>query len=122
MTSQNVTLSHTDWLDIEKMKPLLLDNKSQVEISVALGKRRETVNRKLSRWMRTQDFEDWLKQAWLDKYRKVDDVEAFRALTKIYCKLIGMRVESLEEVYEETRIVWEDNGFNKNSDDKVQSP
>ena len=120
MTSQNVTLSRADWLDIEKMKPLILENKSQVEISVALGKRRETINRKLARWMKTRDFEDWLMQAWLDKYQKVDDVEAFRALTKIYCKLIGTRIESVSEEYSETRIVWQDDCENPN--DKVQSP
>jgi len=118
--SQNVTLSRQDLIDIEKIKPMLLDNKSQVEISVALGKRRETVNRKLARWMRTKDFEEWLKQAWLDKYQKVDDVEAFRALTKLFARMIVQRQEVLEDVYQETRIVWEDRSQNVN--DKVQPP
>ena len=118
--SQNLTLSKTDWIDIEKMKPLLLDNKSQVEISVALGKRRETINRKLARWMRTKDFEEWLKQAWLDKYQKVDDVEAFRGLTRLFAKLIVQRTEIKEDIFEETRIVWEDK--RQNSNNKILPP
>jgi len=117
MISQNLTLSRKDLVDIEKMKPMLLDNKSQLEISVALTLRRETINRKLARWMRTKDFEEWLKQAWLDKYQKVDDVEAFRGLTKLFAKLIVQRTEIKEDIYEETRIVWE-NG-SQNTNDKV---
>lgn len=92
--SQNVTLSNADLIDIEKIKPMLLENKTQVEISVALGKRRETVNRKISRWLRTADFEVWVKQAWLDKLRKVGDVEAFRGLTKLMTAYAKQQADS----------------------------
>jgi hypothetical protein len=99
MTSQNVTLSAKDKRDIETViKPMLLEGKSQLDMSLALKLRRETVNRKISRWTKTRDFEDFIKEAWLEKYQKVDDTTAFNALTKMYCKLIGNRTEITEDI------------------------
>jgi len=88
--SQKVTLSKRDLIHIQHIKQLIFDNKSQVEMSVALGLRRETVNRKLRKWMRTPDFVAWLKEAWLNKLTKVDDVEAFRGLTKLWVAYLRM--------------------------------
>jgi hypothetical protein len=97
-TSQNVTLSAKDQADIAKIKPMLLDGKSQVEMSVALKLRRETVNRKIQRWVQTSDFEVWLKTAWVEKYQKVDDRTAFDALTKLLGKMVTQKREVTEQV------------------------
>jgi len=105
MTSQNLTLSAKDWRDIEIIKPMLLDGKSQLEMSVALQLRRETVNRKIQRWLQTNDFELWLKQAWLEKYQKVDDETAFEALTKLVGKMVTQRAEVKSEHIETQRVL-----------------
>jgi len=96
--SQNVTLSRKDLIDIEKIKPMLLDGKSQLEMSVKLKLRRETVNRKIARWVQTRDFEIWLKTAWVEKYQKVDDRTAFDALTKLLGKMVTQKREITEQV------------------------
>jgi len=105
--SQKLTLSPTDLRDIERIKPLLLEGKSQLDISLSLHKRRETINRKISKWIKTEDFNTWVSTAWLDKYQKVDDVEAFRALTKLMCKRMPTKAEikSLSET-RTIEVVW----------------
>lgn len=104
--SQNVTLSAKDWRDIELIKPMLLERKSQLDMSRKLGLRRETVNRKIARWIKTEDFELWLKQAWLEKYSKVDDKTAFEALTKLLGKMVTQkrRVEVEENITEKQEV------------------
>jgi IS30 family transposase len=96
--SQNITLSTKDQTDIERIKLMLLEGKSQLEISVALNLARETVNRKIQRWIQTPDFELWLKTAWLDKYQKVDDETAFEALTKLLSRMVTQKREVKEEI------------------------
>ena len=96
--SQNVTLSPTDRRDIELIKPMLLEGKSQLEISIVLKKRRETINRKIGRWVQTDDFEVWLKTAWLDKYRNISDEKAFDALTKLLGKMVTRKAEINEQI------------------------
>lgn len=97
-TSQNITLSAKDQTDIEQIKLMLLERKSQVEMSVVLNLTRETINRKIQRWIQTPDFELWLKTAWLDKYQKVDDETAFEALTKLLSRMVTQKRELKEEI------------------------
>jgi len=98
--SQNITLSAKDRRDIELIKPMLLDGKNQLDMSLKLDLRRETVNRKIARWVQTPDFEVWLKTAWLDKYRNVDDDKAFDALTKLLGKMVTRKAEIKAEINE----------------------
>jgi len=119
--SQKITLSNADKKHLPKIKSLLLQGKSQVEISVALGLRRETVNRKIRRWMQTEDFEQWLKEVWLDLYREVrhdNPVEAFRQISKILGRVLEKK-PSLAEQIREIEIRWEDDESEIN--DKVQA-
>jgi phage regulator Rha-like protein len=98
--SQNITLSPTDQIDMKKIKILILEGKNQVEIAHAIGKRRETINRKISRWMQTEDFDSWLGPLWLEQYgevRKVDKREALRQLTKLYVSKQTRKFESRTE-------------------------
>jgi len=116
--SQKITLSNADRKHLPKIKSLLLQGKSQVEISVALGLRRETVNRKIRRWMQTEDFEQWLKEVWLDLYREVrhdNPVEAFRQISKILGRVLDKKT-SLAEQIREIEIRWE-----KDEEKKVQT-
>ena len=113
--SQKVTLSPIDSRDIEHMKPLLIDGKSQLDISLALNKRRETINRKISRWVQTEDFEVWIKTAWLDKYCTVDNDKAFDALTKLLAKMVTNKAEIKAEINSnitEVKVLIVDNSTN----------
>jgi len=95
--SQNLTLSATDRLDIAKIKGFILDGKNQSEIAVLLKKRRETVNRKIARWMQTLDFDEWVGSLWLEHYgelRKEDKREAFRQLTKLFVAKQTRKIEA----------------------------
>jgi len=96
--SQNVTLSERDKLQIEKIKQMLLENKTHLDMSQALKIHRRTLYRKIQKWIKTEDFETWLKQAWLQKYQKVDDVEAFKGLTRLLGYVITRKLEVKEHV------------------------
>lgn len=96
--SQNVTLSPKDKADIEKIKLMLLERKTQEEMAKELSLRRETVNRKIRRWVQTEDFETWLKTAWLERYAKVDDAKAFEALTQLVGKMLTRKIEKKEQI------------------------
>lgn len=98
--SQNVTLSVTDWLDIGKIKKLILDGQNQTEMAECIGKRRETINRKIGRWMQTPDFDEWLGSLWLEHYGELhreDKKEAFRQLTKLFISKQTRRIEAKTE-------------------------
>jgi hypothetical protein len=86
--SQKLTLSNKDLLDIERIKPLLLEKKSELEIGVAIGLRRETISRKISKWVQTPDFRLWVKTAYVNKLGKVDDAEALKSLTRLMIEVL----------------------------------
>jgi len=103
--SQNVTFTSKDKVDIEKIKQMLIEHKTQLDMSRELGLRRETVNRKIHRWVQTDDFENWLKTAWLQQYQNVDSTEAFRALTSLVGKMLTRKIEAKAELTETKRIL-----------------
>jgi hypothetical protein len=113
--SQNLTFTVKDQADIERIKPMLLEGKTQLEMSMVLGLRRETINRKMQRWVQTPDFEAWLKQAWLEKYRKVSNRVAFEALTRILARMVTQKREVKEEI---TKSVQEEISINVFTDDE----
>jgi hypothetical protein len=96
--SQNITFTSKDKVDIEKIKQMLIEHKTQLDMSRELGLRRETVNRKIRRWVQTDDFENWLKTAWLQQYQNVDSTEAFRALTSLVGKMLTRKIERKEQI------------------------
>lgn len=104
--SQNVTFSAKDKLDIEKIKQMLIERKTQLDISRELGLRRETINRKIRRWIQTDDFEQWLKVAWLKHYQNVDDKTAFYALTSFVGKMLTRKIEKKQLSVEKIEISW----------------
>ena len=110
--------------DLTIIKQMLLEGKSQLDMSRTLKLRRETVNRKISRWTKTHDFTEWLAEAWLDKYNKVDDNVAFNALTKLLCKRMPTKIESEHtETIKEIKISWamNDDRLLKNPNNKVHT-
>lgn len=105
--SQNITLSPTDLRDISKIKGLILQHKNQTEMAVTLGKSRETINRKISRWMQTEDFNQWANTLWLEQYGEIsleDKKEAFRQLTKIICSKQTRKTHVTEEITKQVNV------------------
>ena len=99
-----------------------MDNKTQLDMSRVLNLRRETVNRKIHRWVQTPDFEVWLKTAWLTKYQAVDDKTAFDALTKLLGKMVTRKQEIKEDITESRSIVirvWNEDAIPPGNPDKV---
>ena len=94
--SQIVSLSNRDKFHIEKIKQMLLDNKTYLDMSRELNINRRTVYRKINKWIQTDDFETWLKHAWLEKYQKVNNREAFRGLTRLLGYVIARKLEKKE--------------------------
>ena len=102
---------------------MLLEGKSQLDMSRKLKLRRETVNRKIARWVKTEDFELWLKQAWLEKYQKVDDKTAFEALTKLLGKMVTQKrkIEVEENITEKQEVTFTIDSLNPDERELARS-
>ena len=93
-TLQNATFSAKDQADIEIIKQMILDRKTELEMSETLGLHRTTISRKISRWAKTPDFRNWIKEAWTRKLSRVNDDLAFRGLTLIMRLIIKYEMET----------------------------
>jgi hypothetical protein len=75
---------------------------------------RRTIYRKINKWLPTEDFQTWLKHAWLEKYQKVDNVEAFRGLTRLLGYVMGKQPNLVEDL-NEIVLKWQQNDVNSNN-------
>ena len=112
--SQKVTLSDRY---MPKIKALLLEGKNQIEISQLLNLRRETVNRKIQRWIKTEDFETWIKEEFLRLHNKIIQLnpeEAYRQVTKLVSNMLTRKIEKKEWYMglEKIEISWKKDGYN----------
>lgn len=108
-TSQNITFNATELSDIEKIKGYLSQRMTQVEIAEQLNCARETVSRKIGKWMLTDDFKEWLNAHWLDLLNSVSktpesEVEGLRQLTRYMCTIATRKIEAKSEVTEKVTI------------------
>jgi len=92
---------------LPKIKIGLLERKTREEIGNLCHVSEKTIRRDIQSWTKTDDFLLWIREVWLDKYQKVDDVEAFRQATKILIRTIPQQAEikSLEEI-REIKLLW----------------
>ncbi len=96
--AQNITFCPRELVDIEQIKPLLLEHYTQQQIADKLGYTREAISRKIAKWMQTEDFREWAQTLWLKQYNQFSrtedkEVEAFKALTKIICAQTTRKAE-----------------------------
>ena len=68
--AQNITFCNRELTDIELLKPLLLKRYTQEKIAETLGYSREAINRKIAKWMQTEDFKEWVQSLWLNQYNE----------------------------------------------------
>jgi len=65
-TSQNITkFSARELGDIEQIKFYLEHKYTYTQIAEKIGHPREVVSRKIEKWMRTVEFDDWVNRWWL---------------------------------------------------------
>lgn len=79
-----------------------------------------TINRDKEAWVKSPDFENWLRSEWMRFHLLVgrtDPVEAYRQLSKMVGKQIAQRVVSESVSYSEIRLKWDE----PDSNDKVQA-
>jgi len=85
----------------------LLERKTRAEIGQDCHVSEKTIRRDIETWTKTSDFLNWIRQVWLDKYQKVDDVEVFRQATKILIRTIPQEAEfrDVKEI-REIKLLW----------------
>lgn len=89
---------------LPKIKVGLLQRKTREEIGAMCQVTERTIRRDIHQWVKTEDFVKWIREVWLDKYRTVDDVEAFRQATKIMIKDIVSRAEMKATIHERKEV------------------
>ena len=97
-------LSQQTQVRLPKIKLGLLQRKTREEIGVDCQVTERTIRRDITDWVKTEDFVKWIREVWLDKYRTVDDVEAFRQATKIMIKDIVSKAEMKAEIHEKQEV------------------
>lgn len=99
-----MSLSTQTQVRLPKIKLGLLKHSTHKEIGIQCHVTEKTIDRDIQTWVRTPDFEQWIKELWLDKYAKVDDIEAFRAVTKLFAKMMTQKIEREDKIIEERKI------------------
>ena len=96
-------LSPNQQVDIEQIKQMLLQNKTEQEMADKLGIHRVTVARKIAAWMQTSDFDEWIDTWWLKlgiELSQDEDtkVEVFKQLTRLKCAKATKKTEVTAQV------------------------
>jgi len=91
-------LSNATQIRLPAIKRGLLEKKTQAEIAVTCNVSDKTIFRDIHKWVKTEDFIEWLRTLWLDLYRKVDDELAFKEATRLFMKSITVKQEIKEEI------------------------
>lgn len=89
---------------LPKIKLGLLQRKTREEIGLMCHVTERTIRRDIQQWVVTEDFFNWIREVWLDKYRTVDDIEAFRQATKIIIKTMIAKAEMKAEIHEKKEV------------------
>jgi hypothetical protein len=87
-TSTNIKFNTSELIDIEQIKIYLKQGMKQRQIAEKLEHSEEVVSRKISKWMQTPDFNEWLDTWWLDlgvglTQDTETQVEVFRQVTRL---------------------------------------
>lgn len=101
-TSINIKFNASELLDIEVIKNCLRQGLKQRQIAEKLGHSEEVVSRKISKWMQTPDFDEWLDTWWLDlglglSQEVESQAEVFRQLTRLKCAKVTRKIEAKTE-------------------------
>jgi len=95
-----MSLSKQTLTRLPKIKAGLVKRLNREQIGAQCRVTEKTIDRDIRKWVTTDDFERWLKELWLAEYYKIDDVEVFRAVTKLLAKMITQKIEAKAEITE----------------------
>ena len=121
---RNVPLPKKTAFRLPKIKHGLREGWGYQQIAEYCGlKSSQTIDRDMKAWVESGDFELWLKTEFIELHEHVrvaNPVEAYRNICKIVARMVTRKTEVTEDIYQETRIVWQDD--RKDPDDKVLPP
>ena len=92
---------------LEAIKSMLAKGATQLEISRVLGIDNSVLSCKIQAWVRTDDFRNWVRFAWVVKYAelvKEDPRTAFKNITRLFAIMLSKETGS-DEVKRATEIV-----------------
>jgi hypothetical protein len=109
-TSQKITFNTSELSDIEQIKIYLKLHLTEAQIATKLNCARETVSRKIGKWMQTPDFDEWLNTVWLELLNDLSietetKIEVFRQLTRLKVAQTTKRSEIKAEI-KEIKLEW----------------
>lgn len=110
---QNVPLPKKTALRLPKIKQGLREGLNYQQIAENCGvKSSQTIDRDMKAWVESGLFEVWLKTEFVELHehaRIANPLEAYKEIAKIVGRMVTRKTEVTEDIYQETRIVWEDN-------------
>lgn len=121
--SQNVPLSKRTILRLPKIKQGLRDGLNYNQIGASCGVTEKTIDRDMNAWVASGLFEKWLITEFVQIHYHMKDAnisKVYDNLSRIVARMVTQKKEITEDIYQETRIVWQDE--RKNSNDKVHAP
>lgn len=91
-------LSKKQLVRLNKIKQYLLEGRSYTEIAGLCGITRMTLYRDIRAWIKTGDFDEWLREEWLkihqDVMKKKDMKEVYRQLSGMIKRRIAEKIEA----------------------------
>jgi predicted DNA-binding protein (UPF0251 family) len=92
-------LSANQQADIEQIKIYLTQGLTEEEMAAEMGIHRTTISRKITAWMKTDDFDDWTDSFWLKLGMELaldqdTKVEVYKQLTRLKCAKTTKKVKA----------------------------
>ena len=80
------------------------------QIAEKCGRTRRTIDRDISSWLESGEFETWIKEEWVRLHQQIihdDPTEAYRQVSKLVARMLTRRIESkyIEEI-REIKLTW----------------
>lgn len=85
------------------IKQGLLTGLNYENIGRKCGVTERTIDRDISNWVDSGQFETWIKEEWMRLHNIIvheDPVEAYRQITKLVRRMVTQKVEAKEEIIE----------------------
>lgn len=120
--SLNVTLPKQTLIRLPKIKDGLKEGLNYSQIGAACGVTERTIDRDMNVWVTSGLFEKWLITEFVQVHYHMKGAnisKVYDNLSRIVARMVTQKQEITEDIYQETRIVWENK--RPDTDDKVQS-
>lgn len=85
---------------LEVIKEMMIEGATQLDMSRALNLDKSMISKKIGVWVQTEDFQLWVKQAWVTKYAemvKENPKLAFNNLTRLFAIMLSKEAPATAE-------------------------